>query len=538
MTGDTRGPELPGLTFLELLGSGGFSDVFLYERHQPRIKVAVKLMKADVLDDSQRRQFVAEADVMAELAEHPFIVPVIGAGTTDDGRPYMVMRYYPPPDLGERVAASPMSVPDALRTGIQLASAIETAHQAGIIHRDIKPSNVLVSSYDVPGLSDFGIAGRAAEHADDENVGVSMPWSPPEVLTGASNGTVASDVYSLAATVWNIMVGRSPFAIKGGDNSERSMFTRIVHSRPPATGRADVPGSLERLLQQAMSKDPAHRPQSALEFARHLQRVEQELRLARTDIVVLENAPESAPRTAKAPSTPRGAPAQPAGKTQQRPITAPAAPLPPGGQAAQATSRRPMVVAPEVAGPTVPDSAPASAVAQPTTQRPRTVAIGAAGAEQTTRRPLAPSPPALPAEDDPVATGRPWVIWGAAAALLVVIVATGVLLTRGGKSPTVANDLPNDTTQTDAAAVIGGETKPHPPRIKAAVRHGKAIFTWPRDQPGDAYWYEQEGVPGQQSAPSRRIVIPVQPGAQVCVVVHVARGTDATNSSAARACAR
>lgn len=154
------GPEIPGMVFLEKLGSGGFSDVYLYEQQHPRLKVAVKLLRADVLDDTQRRQFAAEADTMAELAEHPFIVPVLGAGTAPDGRPYLVMRYYPPPDLGQRVRRTPMSPADALRTGIQLASAVETAHRSGIIHRDIKPSNVLVSSYGVPGLTDFGIAGR------------------------------------------------------------------------------------------------------------------------------------------------------------------------------------------------------------------------------------------------------------------------------------------------------------------------------------------------------------------------------------------
>ena len=171
-----------------------------------------------------------------------------------------------------------MSVPEALKTGIQLASAVETAHRNGIIHRDIKPANVLVSSYGVPALSDFGIAGRGDRGEDDDNLGVSMPWSPPEVLTGHSNGSAASDIYSLAATIWHLLVGRSPFAVTG-DNGERALFGRILHGKVPSTGRADAPSSLDRLLQQAMSKDPAHRPRTALELARHLQRVEQEMRL-------------------------------------------------------------------------------------------------------------------------------------------------------------------------------------------------------------------------------------------------------------------
>lgn len=300
---DKPGPELPGLRYESFLGSGGYADVYLYTRESVGVRVAVKLMKSSVLDESRRRQFIAEADAMAALASHPFIVAVLGAGTAPDGRPYIEMQYYPASDLAVRVAQAPLSVPEALRYGIQLASAVETAHRAGIIHRDIKPSNILLSAYGQPGLSDFGIAGRPNDAADDSEVGVSLPWSPPEVLTGVSNGSVVSDVYSLGATIWNLLVGHPPFHIPGGDNSERATFTRIVHSRPPSPGRGDAPASLDRLLQQSLAKDPSHRPQSAIELARGFQRVEQELRLARTEVMVPSESGDIAVASLPAPQT-------------------------------------------------------------------------------------------------------------------------------------------------------------------------------------------------------------------------------------------
>ena len=160
-------PVIPGFAFVEHLGSGGFADVFLYEQQWPRQRVAVKVVRPDVpLTDREKYLFTAEANAMARLADHPYIVSVITAGVTaEGGRPFLVMRYCPPPDLGVRVRANPMAPVDAVSTGIKLASAIETAHRSGILHRDIKPSNVLVTTYHEPALTDFGIAGHMAERA-------------------------------------------------------------------------------------------------------------------------------------------------------------------------------------------------------------------------------------------------------------------------------------------------------------------------------------------------------------------------------------
>lgn len=289
-------PVLPGFTFVEHLGSGGFADVFLYEQQWPRQRVAVKVVRPDVrIDEREKQLFTAEANAMARLADHPYIVSVITAGVTPDtGRPFLVMRYCPPPDLGMRVRSRPLAVVDAVSTGIKLASAIETAHRSGIIHRDVKPSNVLVTSYHEPALTDFGIAGHLADVEEDSEVRISYPWSPPELLDGRSNGSVTTDVYSLGATIWHLLVGRSPFSIPSGDNSTRGLSARILHAAPPATQRPDVPPALDRLLQQCLAKQPEHRPQTALELARALQRIEADAGWSRTGVAVEGDRPDAA----------------------------------------------------------------------------------------------------------------------------------------------------------------------------------------------------------------------------------------------------
>lgn len=297
-------PDLDGLDYVQPLGSGGYADVFLYEQQMPRMKVAVKVLKADGLTPAIKRQFIDEANTMAQLADHPYIVQVFRSGTSEDGRPFLVMKYYPPPNLAQRARSARFSVEEVLRTGIHLASAVETAHRAGVIHRDIKPANVLVSQYGTPGLTDFGIAGRGGALEDlDDDIGVSVPWAPPEVLFGQSNGDARADVYSLAATLWQLLVGRSPFEVPGGDNSTYALMPRIRSNPPPGTGRADVPQGLERLLAQAMAKNPLARPATALEFARSLQQIEQEERFSRTAIVVLDEQGHSGDSSAPPANT-------------------------------------------------------------------------------------------------------------------------------------------------------------------------------------------------------------------------------------------
>ncbi|MEE6286758.1 serine/threonine-protein kinase [Georgenia sp. MJ173] len=277
-------PALPGYTYDKLLGSGGFADVYLYTQHLPQRQVAIKVLTQDAAEGQSREHFAAEANVMAQLSTHSSIVTIYHAATAADGRPYFVMQYCPLPNLAERVRARPLGVPEVLGIGVRLAGAVETAHRAGIVHRDIKPANILTTEYGRPALSDFGIAGLV-NAGPDEAGGVSIPWAPPEAVEGHPAG-VGGDVYSLAATLYTLLAGRSPFAMPGSPNSRLDYTMRIKRDPVPPIGRSDVPASLEQLLGRAMAKSPAARPSTALAFARALQVVEQELRLAMTDIEV------------------------------------------------------------------------------------------------------------------------------------------------------------------------------------------------------------------------------------------------------------
>lgn len=283
-------PELPGYAYVRPLGSGGFSDVYLYRQEMPRREVAVKVLLQHSVDAADRGRFYDEANLTASLASHPSIVTIHHADVAADGRPYLVMEYYPSENLRVRSLRERLRVETVVSYGIQIACAVETAHRAGILHRDIKPANILVNQYDIPGLADFGIAATIVEAAAeaDEDSGLSIPWSPPEVLRSARASNELSDVWSLGATLYTLLVGRSPFEVPGGRNTSSDLMRRIETEPPQPLGRPDVPASLERLILQTLAKSPAARPASALALAQALQGVEGEMGLPVTPLVVVQ----------------------------------------------------------------------------------------------------------------------------------------------------------------------------------------------------------------------------------------------------------
>jgi serine/threonine protein kinase len=282
-------PAIPGFTYVSLLGSGGFSDVYLYEQDRPRRKVAVKVLLSDLKTEGARRRFESEANLMAQLSSHPYIVTIFEAEVTESGHSYLAMEYCSRPSLDVRYRRQRFSVDEVLAVGIQVASAVETAHRAGIAHRDIKPANILVTDYNRPALTDFGISGTLGSDTD-EDAGMSIPWSPPEQFRDGPVDGVMVDVWALGATLYTLLAGRSPFVLPGADNSQRELISRITNSPVPRLGRADVPESLELALSTAMAKSASSRYSSAHAFALALQRIQAELNLSVTPFEVLEDA--------------------------------------------------------------------------------------------------------------------------------------------------------------------------------------------------------------------------------------------------------
>lgn len=281
-------PDLPGYDFQSVIGSGGFADVFLYQQAMPSRPVAVKVLLPELVDRNLIEDFRREANVMAELSTHPSIVTVYSAAVSPDGRPFLAMEYCPRPNLGARYRRERLSVPEVLQLGVQIAGAVETAHRAGVLHRDIKPANILVTAYNRPALTDFGIATTAGEQADGS--GMSIPWAPPESFDAVPSSTRESDVFSLAATLYTLLAGRTPFELPGMGNTSVDLIDRIRTGQLAPLARSDVPSSLWQVLRSAMEVEPSRRYPSAMAYGRALQQVESEMALGVTQMDVLDDS--------------------------------------------------------------------------------------------------------------------------------------------------------------------------------------------------------------------------------------------------------
>ena len=232
--------------------------------------VAVKVLPSH-FDDDGRERFLREGYAMGGLSGHPNIVNILRVGVSPSGRPYIVMPYHAADSLAVRLRREgPVAWPEALRIGVKLCGALETAHKAGTLHRDIKPANILINDYGEPLLSDFGIAHIEGgyETATGYFSGT-IDYTAPEVLTGTP-ATVASDVYSLGATIYALIAGNAAHERNTGEEL-LAQYMRISTTRVPDLRPDGIPDPVCSVIEKAMSVDPAERPVSAADFGRELQ---------------------------------------------------------------------------------------------------------------------------------------------------------------------------------------------------------------------------------------------------------------------------
>jgi len=529
-------PELPGYDYARLLGSGGFSDVFLYDQRLPRRKVAVKVLLTEQLNPQTRSRFVDEANVMAQLSTHPYIVTIYHADVASDDRPYFVMEYCSGWSLADRYKQERFDVEDALRTGVRLSSAIATAHGAGILHRDIKPANVLTNDFGWPALTDFGISstleeelpvqtttttadlrGRASEStgtSEQQSVGLSVPWSPPEMFEDNPQPDVRSDVFSLAATIYTLLAGRTPFEVPGRSNGTLDLIGRIERGVITPLGRDDVPRSLVALLQKGMATRRENRFSTAIDFARALQRVELELGYSPTSIEVPNLGVARAARDESSHGE---------DETRVRSVsTIQAQPVQPP---APAPSHEPAPPAPDV---------------DPT--RVRGAVVNVDPTDHTVLRPAPVTRSALPAPPDAGETAkaeiaprnprRRGILIAIVAACVVIVgggIAAAVIVPQSTDNPEHSDSSTGSSGTDDNDGVIPVATVPD--AVAGAVTRsadGTAVtFTWknPKPKKGDTYQWSQEGTakPPTPTTSTQAVVGSLAPGASVCIDVVIIR---------------
>ena len=163
-----------------------------------------------------------------------------------------------------------------LDAGVRLAGALETAHQAGILHRDIKPSNVLLTTTGRPALTDFGISMLQNQYASDDKMrALSIPWASPEVNTGSTTGTVASEIWALGATLYTFAAGLAPFEhVERPQNTESKMKARIYQAKYRPIPGAQGYEPFDAVLQKSMALRPGDRQASMHEFAEALRQLQ------------------------------------------------------------------------------------------------------------------------------------------------------------------------------------------------------------------------------------------------------------------------
>ena len=274
---------------LEKLGAGGMGVVYLAEDMKLGRKVAIKILSEEYTTNKDRlHRFEQEASAASNL-NHPNILTIHEVGT-DDGRHYIATEFIDGVTLRRKMAGSQLETSEILDIAIQVASALEEAHAAGIVHRDIKPDNVMVRRNGYVKVLDFGLA-KLTERVDrgpldDEastrvlvqtDAGVVMGTShymSPEQARGKPVDA-RSDIWSLGVVIYEMIAGRTPFE---GETST-DIIVAITQKEPPPLARfaSNVPAELDWIVMKALRKDRDERYQTIKELLTDLRRLKQRL---------------------------------------------------------------------------------------------------------------------------------------------------------------------------------------------------------------------------------------------------------------------
>ena len=275
------------------LGEGGMGSVWLARQTHPiERQVAIKLLRPGFDSRKILALFEAERNTLAQL-QHPNIATIFDAGTAEDGRPFFVMEYCGGPTIAEHASSAQLGVRDRLELFLPICRAIDYVHQLDILHRDIKPSNVLVAEYNglaVPKVIDFGIAKsvgqelpKGTEHSAPWGLTGTPEYMAPELIIGQpADATKLSDIYSLGAMLYELLVGTPPYGTMRTDRAGLLDYVkRVDETDPDPPSRAirrgaemsadELPSELDWIVMKAIERDPIRRYQNVAALHTDLQ---------------------------------------------------------------------------------------------------------------------------------------------------------------------------------------------------------------------------------------------------------------------------
>jgi hypothetical protein len=246
----------------EPLGEGGMGTV--YRAHSAlvaRLEAALKVLRPTSEPDARAR-FVREAEALSAL-RHPAIVRVMGFNEDRErGLLYLAMELVPGETLRSRLDRGPLSVDEAIRTFLPLASALEHAHEAQIFHRDIKPANIILSRDGTVRLVDFGIAVTVDGGDTTANRRGTISYLPPEVFAGGRLDPAAADVYGLGLLLHESLTGAKAFPVEPGltPAAAAPVVGRLKLASGPLDPGPSFPDALRDVVRRCTDPDPARRP--------------------------------------------------------------------------------------------------------------------------------------------------------------------------------------------------------------------------------------------------------------------------------------
>lgn len=267
--------QIPGYQLLGRLGAGAMATVYKARQVSLDRIVAVKILPKKFRQSAQFvERFYAEGRAAAKL-NHPNIVAALDVGRNGDTH-YFVMEYVEGHTVYEHlVKEGPYSEAEALAIGIQIANALDHAHQAGLIHRDVKPKNILITREGVAKLADMGLAravsDREAAEAEAGKACGTPYYISPEQIRGEVNIDYRADIYNFGATLYHMVTGRVPF--KGADLSELLLKHLDEPPLPPDHINPELTNGICEIIELCMAKDPAKRYATTTDLIEDLQAV-------------------------------------------------------------------------------------------------------------------------------------------------------------------------------------------------------------------------------------------------------------------------